>query len=133
MRFRDLVKSIAASEGRRVALMPVSVAVLFRRNSRGRGARLEPSVRSDSVISFLYYDRHPDFSLMRAFGIDHCRISQAELIAGIRGVVSMRTTHVKLQTEGLRPTRDRLFYLIYLLALAASVSLVLSYPVPLWG
>jgi len=35
----------------------------------------------------------------------------------------MRTTHVKLQTEGLRPTRDRLFYLIYLLALAASVSL----------
>jgi 4-amino-4-deoxy-L-arabinose transferase-like glycosyltransferase len=45
----------------------------------------------------------------------------------------MRTTHVKLQTEGLRSTRDRLFYLIYLLALAASVSLwFLAIRSPLW-
>jgi nucleoside-diphosphate-sugar epimerase len=69
-RFRDLVKSIAASEGRRVALMPVPWQLLFAGIRAGEALGLNLPFRSDSVISFLYYDRHPDFSLMRAFGIE---------------------------------------------------------------
>jgi nucleoside-diphosphate-sugar epimerase len=69
-RFRDLVKSIAASEGRRVALMPVPWQLLFAGIRAGEALGLNMPFRSDSFISFAYYDRHPDFSLMRSLGIE---------------------------------------------------------------
>jgi nucleoside-diphosphate-sugar epimerase len=69
-RFCDLVRSIAASEGRRVALMPVPWPLLFAGLRAGEALGLNLPFRSDSVISFVHYDRHPDFSLMRSLGIE---------------------------------------------------------------
>ncbi|MGB9409397.1 MAG: NAD-dependent epimerase/dehydratase family protein [Terracidiphilus sp.] len=68
-RFRDLVKSIAASEGRRVALIPVPWWLLFAGIRTGEALGLNLPFRSDSVISFVHYDRSPDFSLMHSLGI----------------------------------------------------------------
>jgi nucleoside-diphosphate-sugar epimerase len=69
-RFCDLVKSIAASEGRQVALMPVPWQLLFAGLRTGEALGLNLPFRSDSVLSFAYYDRNPDFSLLRTLEID---------------------------------------------------------------
>jgi nucleoside-diphosphate-sugar epimerase len=69
-RFRDLVKSIAASEGRQVALLPVPWQLLFAGIRTGEVLGLKMPFRSDSVISLVYYDRAPDFSLLRPLGIE---------------------------------------------------------------
>jgi nucleoside-diphosphate-sugar epimerase len=69
-RFRDLVKSIAASEGRKVALVPVPWQLLFAGIRTGEALGLNLPFRSDSIISFAYYDRNPDFSLLRPLEID---------------------------------------------------------------
>jgi nucleoside-diphosphate-sugar epimerase len=69
-RFCDLVKSIAASEERRVALVPVPWQLLFAGIRTGEALGLNLPFRSDSVLSFANYDRHPDFSLMHSLGIE---------------------------------------------------------------
>jgi nucleoside-diphosphate-sugar epimerase len=68
--FRDLVQSIADSEGRKVTLIPVPWRLLFAGFRMGEAVGLDLPFRSDSVISFVYYDRNPDFSLMRSLGIE---------------------------------------------------------------
>jgi nucleoside-diphosphate-sugar epimerase len=69
-RFRDLVKSIATSEGRQVALLPVPWPLLFAGIRAGEALGLNLPFRSDSILSFVCYDRHPDFSLLRGLKID---------------------------------------------------------------
>ena len=68
--FRDLVQSVAASEGRKVTLIPVPWQLLFAGFRIGEAVGINLPFRSDSVISFVYYDRNPDFRLMRSLGID---------------------------------------------------------------
>ena len=69
-RFRDLVQSIAASEGRKVTLIPVPWQLLFVGIRAGEVFGLNPAFRRDSVISFVHYDRNPDFSLLCSLGIE---------------------------------------------------------------
>jgi nucleoside-diphosphate-sugar epimerase len=69
-RFRDLVKSIAASEGRQVRLLPVPWQLLYAGIRTGEALGLNLPFRSDSILSFAYYDRSPDFSLMDSLGIE---------------------------------------------------------------
>jgi uncharacterized protein YbjT (DUF2867 family) len=69
-RFRDLVQSIAASEGREVTLVPVPWQLLFAGIRVGEAFGMNLPFRSDSVISFVYYDRTPDFSVMHSLGIE---------------------------------------------------------------
>jgi nucleoside-diphosphate-sugar epimerase len=63
-RFRDLVHGIAATEGRKVVLIPLPAAALYGALRAGEllGARLP--FRSDSVVSFMHYNKHPDFTAM---------------------------------------------------------------------
>jgi nucleoside-diphosphate-sugar epimerase len=68
--FRDLVKSIAASEGRQVRLLPVPWQLLYAGIRTGEALDLHLPFRSDSILSFAYYDRSPDFSLMHSLGIE---------------------------------------------------------------
>jgi nucleoside-diphosphate-sugar epimerase len=67
--FRNLVQSIAASEGRKVTLIPIPWQLLFAGLRMGEAVRINLPFRSDSVISFVYYNRDPDFGLMRSLGI----------------------------------------------------------------
>lgn len=68
-RFRDLVQSVAASEGRKVTLVPVPWPLLFGGIRAGEALRLKLPFRSDSIISFVYHDRKPDFRLLDVLGI----------------------------------------------------------------
>jgi nucleoside-diphosphate-sugar epimerase len=69
-RFRDLVNSIASSEGRQVAFVPVPWQLLYAGIRTGEALGIDLPFRSDSVLSFVYYDRNPDFSLMHFLGIE---------------------------------------------------------------
>ena len=69
-RFRDLVQGIAASEGRKVTLVPVPWQMLFAGIRVGEALGMNMPFRSDSVISFVHYDRNPDFSVMHSLGIE---------------------------------------------------------------
>jgi nucleoside-diphosphate-sugar epimerase len=68
--FRDMVRSIANTEGRMVFLLPVPWRLVYGalRAAELIGARTP--FRSDSVISFVNYDRKPDFSLLKRLGIE---------------------------------------------------------------
>jgi nucleoside-diphosphate-sugar epimerase len=68
--FAELVRSIAAAEGRRITLLPVPWRLLYAGLRSAEALQLEPPFRSDSVLSFVHYDRHPDFSMLAALGID---------------------------------------------------------------
>jgi len=69
-RFRDLVQGIAASEKRKVTLIPVPWQMLFAGIRVGEAFGMDLPFRSDSVISFVHYDRNPDFSVMHSLGIE---------------------------------------------------------------
>jgi hypothetical protein len=68
--FRDLVNSIAASESRRVVLIPVPHQLLYAGLRAGEAIGLKLPFRSDSVISFIHFNRSPDFSMLNLLGID---------------------------------------------------------------
>jgi len=68
-RFRDLVRSIATAERRNVTLVPVPWPLLFGGIRAAEALGLKLPFRSDSVISFVYNDREPDFKLLHALGI----------------------------------------------------------------
>ena len=68
--FRDLVQNIARSEGRDVKLVPVPWQLLFCGIRLGELLKLNLPFRSDSVLSFIYSNRNPDFTLMRSLGIN---------------------------------------------------------------
>jgi nucleoside-diphosphate-sugar epimerase len=69
-RFRDLVQGIAAAEGRKVTLIPIPWHMLFAGIRVGEAFGMSLPFRSDSVISFVHYDRNPDFSVMHSLGIE---------------------------------------------------------------
>lgn len=69
-RFRDLVKSIATSESRQVVLIPVPGQLLYAGLRAGEAIGLKLPFRSDSVISFVHYNRSPDFSMLTPLGIN---------------------------------------------------------------
>ncbi len=69
-RFRDLVQGIAASEERRITLVPLPWPMLFAGIRVGEAFGMDLPFRSDSVISFVHYDRNPDFSVMHSLGIE---------------------------------------------------------------
>jgi len=69
-RFRDLVQSIATAEGRKVTLIPIPWQMLFAGIRAGETFGLNLPFRSDSVISFVHYDRNPEFSVMHSLGIE---------------------------------------------------------------
>jgi hypothetical protein len=69
-RFRDLVRSIAASESRQVVLIPVPWQLLYVGLRAGEAIGLKLPFRSDSVISFIHCNRSPEFSMLNLFGID---------------------------------------------------------------
>ena len=68
--FRDLVQTIAAQENRSVKLLPVPWPVLYAGVRTAEILRLRLPFRSDSIISFVNYDRQPDFSALAALKID---------------------------------------------------------------
>ena len=68
--FRDLVRSIAASENRQVTLVPVPWPVLFAGIRTGEALGLKLPFRSDSIVSFVHYNRNPDFAPQRSLGIE---------------------------------------------------------------
>lgn len=67
--FRDLVKSIAASQGREVKLVPMPWPLLYAGIRTGEMLGVKLPFRSDSIISFVHYDRDPDFSALEALNI----------------------------------------------------------------
>jgi nucleoside-diphosphate-sugar epimerase len=67
--FRDLIRDIAQSENRSVTLIPLPWRLVYAGLRMGEMVGLRLPFRSDSVISFVNYDRQPDFSKMHAFGI----------------------------------------------------------------
>ena len=68
--FRELVRDIAASESRKVGLVPIPWPLLWAGIRAGERAGLGLPFRSDSIVSFVYHDPHPDFSRMRALRIE---------------------------------------------------------------
>lgn len=68
--FRDLVMKIAKRENRKVTLMPVPWPLLYVGLRCAETLRLKLPVRSDSVISFVYQNPHPDFSRLSRYDID---------------------------------------------------------------
>jgi len=67
--FRDLVRSIATTEQRNLTLAPIPWPLLFGGMRAGETLGLKLPFRSDSVISFVYCNRTPDFKLLNALGI----------------------------------------------------------------
>lgn len=67
--FRDLVQSIATSQGRDVKLLPVPWQLLFCGIRAGELMNVKLPFRSDSILSFIYSNQHPDFTLMNSLGI----------------------------------------------------------------
>ena len=80
--FRDLVRSIAAAEGREVTLAPVPWPLLYGGIRAGEALGLKLPFRSDSVISFVYSNREPDFKLLHALGIQPIPYAPQESAAG---------------------------------------------------
>lgn len=68
--FRDLVRSIAAAEGRTVTLAPVPWPLLYSAARAGEMLGMSLPFRSDSIVSFVYYDKNPDFRQLRELGIE---------------------------------------------------------------
>ena len=60
--FRDLVKRIAAEEGRTPVLLPVPWRLLYIGLRGAEAIGLQPAVRSDSIRSFIHAARVPDFN-----------------------------------------------------------------------
>jgi nucleoside-diphosphate-sugar epimerase len=67
--FRDLVRNLALAQGRDVKLIPVPWPLLYAGLRGGEILGRKMPFRSDSVISFVYQDPAPDFSQLKARGI----------------------------------------------------------------
>ena len=68
--FRDLVRDIGKAEGREVKLVPIPWRLLWAGIRAGERAGFRLPFRSDSIVSFVYHDPHPDFSRLRELHID---------------------------------------------------------------
>ena len=67
--FRDLVLSIAALQGKKITLVPLPWQLLFLGLRLVETLKIKGSVRSDSVVSFVYQNPHPDFEGLRQYDI----------------------------------------------------------------
>jgi nucleoside-diphosphate-sugar epimerase len=76
--FRDLLRHIARSEGRRVFLVPVPWRILYLALRSVEQLGLKLNVRSDSVLSFVHQNSAPDFGTMRLHSINPIQFSAHE-------------------------------------------------------
>jgi len=76
--FRTLLRHLAASEGRKITLIALPWRLLYYGLSLAETAGLKLNFRSDSVISFIFQDKSPDFSAMAAYGIEPLRLKLAD-------------------------------------------------------
>ncbi|HMK90211.1 MAG TPA: NAD-dependent epimerase/dehydratase family protein [Methylocystis sp.] len=67
--FRELLRAIAASHGRRPILAPIPWRLLYFALLTAERAGLRVGVKSDSILSFVHQDPAPDFEPMRRLGI----------------------------------------------------------------
>jgi nucleoside-diphosphate-sugar epimerase len=67
--FRELVKSIAVEERRKVTLVPLPPPILYMAIRTAESLGLQLPFRSDSIVSFVHYDRKPDFRILDTAGI----------------------------------------------------------------
>jgi nucleoside-diphosphate-sugar epimerase len=68
--FHELVTQIAAVERRKVILIPIPWPLLYFGLSTLERLGITLNVRSDSVLSFVYQNQAPDFSIMHKYGIE---------------------------------------------------------------
>ena len=67
--FRALLQRLAAEERRAIVPVPLPASLLWFGLRCVEAIGVQLRVRSDSVISFVHYDRAPDFSVSRSFGL----------------------------------------------------------------
>lgn len=68
--FRDLIRDIAVSEARRVSLVPIPWPLFFGAARAAELLGLRLPFRSDSILSFVHSDKHPNFQPLTALRID---------------------------------------------------------------
>jgi nucleoside-diphosphate-sugar epimerase len=68
--FRDMVQRLAREAGRQVTLLPVPWPLLYAALRTAEACGLNPGFKSDSIISFIYQDPAPDFTLQSRLGIN---------------------------------------------------------------
>jgi nucleoside-diphosphate-sugar epimerase len=69
MTFRQVLKTLAAREGRRVKFLPVPWRLIWAPLRLAEALRLPLKFRSDSVISLVNQDPRPDFAATHALGV----------------------------------------------------------------
>jgi NADH dehydrogenase len=67
--FRSILLSLAREAGRDVILVPVPWRIFHMAFRSAELLRLKSGFRSDSVLSFVYQDPHPDFSRQERLGL----------------------------------------------------------------
>ncbi len=67
---RELVRSIAASEGRNPVLLPIPWQALYAAARTAEALRLPCPFRSDSIVSLVHHDRKPDFTALPRLRIE---------------------------------------------------------------
>lgn len=68
--FRELIRNMAAAEGRKMIVLPLPPQILYVALRTGEWLGLHMPFRSDSVVSFVHYNANPDFSLLDRARID---------------------------------------------------------------
>lgn len=67
--FREMVQRLAREAGRKVMLLPVPWQILYAAFRTAERLGLKLGFKSDSIISFIYQDPAPDFSVQARLGI----------------------------------------------------------------
>ncbi|HEX4145207.1 MAG TPA: NAD-dependent epimerase/dehydratase family protein [Pirellulales bacterium] len=67
--FRQVLETLAARDGRRPKFLPVPWRLIWAPLRLAEAGRLPLKFRSDSVISLVNQDPHPDFAATRALGV----------------------------------------------------------------
>jgi nucleoside-diphosphate-sugar epimerase len=67
--FRDMVQRLAQQAGRQVVLLPVPWQILYAAFRTVEALGLKLGFKSDSIVSFIYQDPAPDFSVEARLGI----------------------------------------------------------------
>lgn len=73
--FRELLRKIALDSGRNIWGVPIPWPLLYVALRAAEKLRIRLPIRSDSIISFVYQDRDPDFTAMHRYGIHPAHFS----------------------------------------------------------